>query len=360
MKLRLFRTVAALALVCASAWIVQVIFAPRFVSGQASPAPLKGDSIAVAHVGLTVSDLDRSIDFFTRAIDFEPMHEREIAGPPVEKLTGVFGMRARVATLRLGRQTIELTEYLTSGGRPVPVDSRSNDRWFQHIAIVTTDMDRAYARLRAHKVKHASTSPQTLPQWNPNAAGIRAFYFHDPDHHVLEIIQFPPGKGDPRWHDAQELFPGIDHTAIVVSDTDASLKFYRDLLGMKVVGGSENHGPEQERLNNVFGARLRITTLHAQMGPGIELLEYLAPRTGRAYPADVAANDLIHWHTSLVIARPDALMASLRGANALKLAGDLVALPPELSDYARGAMIRDPDGHAIQILGDPYPRQAGP
>jgi len=38
----------------------------------------------------------------------------------------------RVVRLRLGEEFIELTEYLAPKGRPFPVDSRSNDRWFQH------------------------------------------------------------------------------------------------------------------------------------------------------------------------------------------------------------------------------------
>ena len=88
------------------------------------------------------------------------------------------------------------------------------------------------------------------------------------------------------------LFLGIDHTAIVVEDTDRAIRFYRDLLGMKVTGRSENYGREQERLNNVFGARLRITSLHAGEGLGIELLEYLSPSTGKPYPNDTRANDL--------------------------------------------------------------------
>jgi catechol 2,3-dioxygenase-like lactoylglutathione lyase family enzyme len=69
------------------------------------------------------------------------------------------------------------------------------------------------------------------------------------------------------------MFLGIDHTAIVVGNTDASLSFYRDMLGLRVAGESENYGTEQEHLNNVFGAQLRITSLRAAAGPGIELLE---------------------------------------------------------------------------------------
>jgi catechol 2,3-dioxygenase-like lactoylglutathione lyase family enzyme len=64
------------------------------------------------------------------------------------------------------------------------------------------------------------------------------------------------------------LFLGIDHTAIVVWDTEASVKFYRDLLGLHVAGESENYGTEQEHLNNVFGAHLRITALLQRRRPG--------------------------------------------------------------------------------------------
>ena len=87
-----------------------------------------------------------------------------------DRLTGVFGARVRIADLRLGEETLRLTQYLTPQGRPIPVDSRSNDHWFQHIAIVVRDMDTAYARLRPHRVLPVSTAPQTLPEWNKAAA----------------------------------------------------------------------------------------------------------------------------------------------------------------------------------------------
>ena len=158
----------------------------------------------------------------------------------------------RIVRMQLGNEYIDLTEYLAPRGRPIPVDSRSNDLWFQHIAIVVRDMDQAFEKLRELKVQFVSTGPQTLPPSIPAAAGIKAFYFHDPDQHNLEIIYFPPGKGDPRWQEkTDKLFLGIDHTAIGISNTDASLKFYRDLLGLRKAGESENFGTEQEHLNQV-------------------------------------------------------------------------------------------------------------
>jgi catechol 2,3-dioxygenase-like lactoylglutathione lyase family enzyme len=255
--------------------------------------------------------------------------------------------------LRLGEETVELTEYLAPRGRPVPADSRSHDRWCQHIAIVVSDMDRAYRHLRRHKVEHASSGPQTLPDWNAAAAGIRAFYFRDGDGHHLEIIQFPPGKGDPRWQRRDgKLFLGIDHTAIVVDDTDASLRFYRDLLGMRVAGESENYGVEQEHLNNVFGARLRITALRAPRGPGIELLEYLAPADGRPYPADLRANDLAYWQTTLPSADLADTAARVQASRASLVSPGVVEVGGELG-FARGLTARDPDGHAVRIVEAP-------
>jgi len=308
--------------------------------------------VALDSVGLTVSDIDRSVDFFSKVLSFEKVSDKEIFGSEYEHLQGLFGVRARVVRMKLGDESIELTEYLTPKGRPIPADSRSNDRWFQHIAIIVSDMDRAYEWLRQNKVEYASTGPQTLPEWNMNAAGIKAFYFKDPDHHALEILWFPPGKGDPKWHRpaATKLFLGIDHTAIVVNDTEASLKFYKEALGLRQVAESENYGVEQEHLNNVFGARLRITTLRAPSGPGVEFLEYLAPRDGRPYPADVRASDLIYWQTNFITTDMRDAEGRLRTGKFTFVSPGVVDLADDQAGFKRGLLIRDPDGHASRVL----------
>jgi catechol 2,3-dioxygenase-like lactoylglutathione lyase family enzyme len=314
-------------------------------ASQAAPAVA-----GVAGMGLTVSRLDRAVEFYTKVLFFEKVAEAEVVGEPWERLQGVFGARLRIATLRLGTETLELTEYVAPRGRPAPADARSHDRWFQHVALVVSDIDQAYLWLRRHGVEHVSPAPQRLPDWNPTAGGIRAFYFRDPDGHPLEIIQFPPGKGDARWQrPGERVFLGIDHTAIVVADTAASLGFYRDTLGLAVAGGGENWGPEQERLNNVFGARLRITTLRAPAGPGIELLEYLAPRDGRPYPPDARANDLVHWQTLLRVPVLEPLARALARRGVGLVSPGEVRVPDTALGFTTGLTARDPDGHAVQL-----------
>jgi catechol 2,3-dioxygenase-like lactoylglutathione lyase family enzyme len=273
-----------------------------------------------------------------------------LEGSDYEHLEGVFGLRMRVVSMRLGDESIELTEYLAPKGKPVAIDSHSNDRWFQHIAIVTSDMDRAYAWLRQKRVQHVSSAPQTLPAYIKPAAGVRAFYFEDPDHHPLEILEFPSDKGNPKWHRSDgKLFLGIDHTAVAVANTSVSLAFYQDVLGFRAAGESENYGPEQEHLNNVFGARLRITSLRSMEGPGIELLEYLTPSDGRNMPADEHANDLVHHQTRLVTDDIEAALRALEEKHYQMVSSGIVSLPKAEIRFHFALIVRDPDGHPIEL-----------
>lgn len=318
-----------------------------YLSAQAEPLTVT----AVESVGITVSDMDKALEFYTQVLSFQKISDQEVLGTEYERLQGLFGVRLRVVKMRLGDEIIELTEYLTPKGRPIPVDARSNDRIFQHIAIAVSDMDKAYAHLRRFKVQHASTAPQRIPDSNVAAAGIRAFYFKDPDGHNLEIIYFPQGKGDPKWQKpTEQIFLGIDHTAIAVGNTDTSLKFYRDLLGLRVAGTSENFGTEQEHLNNVFGAKLRISGLRATSGLGIEFLDYLAPSDGKPFPPDARPNDLLHWQTTLVVKDVNAIAQKLRTYRTIFISPDVVEIPARSLGFKRGVLVRDPDGHALRII----------
>jgi catechol 2,3-dioxygenase-like lactoylglutathione lyase family enzyme len=284
-----------------------------------APAATAARVEAVDAIGITVSDLERAVAFYTRVLTFEKIAEKTLNGPEWNAFFGLRDARAKVATLKLGDERIELIAY-AARGRPIPKDSRSNDRWFQHIAIIVSDMEKAHDLLVRHQVPGISAAPQRLPEWNPNAGGIHAYYFRDPDGHPLEILDFPPDKGDPRWSRTHRLFLGIDHSAITVADTGQSLRFYRDVLGMRLKGESLNHGPEQEALNDVPGARLRITTLAAPAGIAVEFLEYLEPRTGRPMPGDLRMNDLAAWRIIGTVARGE-----------------------------KPSLVRDPDGHVVHL-----------
>ena len=299
---------------------------------------------------MTVSDVDRAVKFYS-ALTFRKVSETEVFGPEYEHLEGVFGARMRIVRMQLGSEFIDLTQYLAPPGRPVPPDSHSNDRWFQHLAIVVRDMDAAFEKVRAMKAQFVSTAPQTLPPSITAAAGIKAFYFRDPDGHNLELISFPPGKGDSSWRQpSDKLFLGIDHTAIGIANTTTSLEFYRDLLGMRKAGESENFGTEQEHLNQVFGAHLQITAMRANSGPGIEFLEYLTPRDGRPLPDGTKSNDLVHWQTMIATNDLAALAQKLRQSHVGFVSSEVTVVPKEKLGFSRGVLVSDPDGHNILLI----------
>ena len=113
---------------------------PLFLAANGN-VPLQVTAVDV--VGLTVSDMDRALAFYTGVLPFSKLSDQEFSGRPYELLSGVFGARGRVVRLRLGSEEIELTEFLAPKGRPIPQDVRANDRLFQHIAIVVSDITKA-------------------------------------------------------------------------------------------------------------------------------------------------------------------------------------------------------------------------
>jgi catechol 2,3-dioxygenase-like lactoylglutathione lyase family enzyme len=300
---------------------------------------------------LTVSNLDRAVAFYQEALGFEKVGERIVADRNYDYLTGVFGTRVRSATLQLGDERIELEQYLAPGGQPIPVDSRSNDLWFQHFAVVVADMERAYEHLRAFSIQSISSAPQTIPESNKAAAGIKAYKFNDPDGHPLELLWFPADKGKAKWQSADgRLFLGIDHSAIGISSTERSTAFYRDLIGLTIAGGTTNTGMTQEQLDNAFGAVVRITGLRPDRSesPGLEFLQYVNPSGGRPPPIALRPNDLVLTRTVIQVDDLDGLVTKLQGGGVTFISPQVVSVSGE--PWTKALMVKDPDGHAVLLV----------
>ena len=142
----------------------------------------------VGPVIMTVSDMDRAVDFYTRVLTFQQTADFERSGADYEQLYNLSNVHLRVVDLKLGDESIELLQFAAVNSTPIQADARSNDLSFQHIAIIVSDMDAAYGVLRKKRVAHVSAYPQILPAWNHAAAGIKAFYFNDPDGHRLQLM----------------------------------------------------------------------------------------------------------------------------------------------------------------------------
>jgi catechol 2,3-dioxygenase-like lactoylglutathione lyase family enzyme len=307
--------------------------------------PARADVLEIERIAITVTDLGQTEAFYRDGLGFRTVARQSLDDPATERLLGV-QKPADTLTMQLGGERVEFIRY-RSPGRDYPAGSRSPDLWFQHFAVVVGDMKAAYGKLQQVRFKPVSTGgPQTLPKED---RGVRAFKFRDPDGHPLELLYFPPGQGRKPWSAAQpgKIDLGIDHTAISVSDSTASVAFYGKLLGMKVAHEVVNQGPVQERLDGTLDAKVRITGLRPSSldGPGIELLDYRAPTTGRKTPSDSRGDDVWHAHVVLRVDELDRLVGDLERAGIRFVSSGIVRLPNGL----RAVEIVDPDGHALVV-----------
>ena len=304
----------------------------------------------IGAIALTVSDLDRSQDFYVRALGFKVVNDVIFHEFSFSKLASIPNSKVRLVTLQLGDELIELIQFMDLKSKSIPHDSQSNDLWFQHLAIVVKDLDVAYKHLRSFPIEAISTEPQTIPDDNPMAAGVRAFKFRDSDRHSLELIWFPEDKGKAKWQqDTDNLFLGIDHSAISVADTESSLKFYRDILGMKMVGSNLNQGEVQAHLDGLPVAEVRVTPLEpSQSSIGVEFLNYIKPN-GRLIPNDWQINDLAHMHFVAEVENLESCWHELKQQKVEIISADIIEFD-RFYRYSRGFLIKDPNGHILLLV----------
>jgi len=300
--------------------------------------------LRLLRVSRTVSDLKKTLAFYTDALGFSVTREAEIDEPAWGELMGIPGANGHSAILRLGKQELELLAY-DPPGRPYPPESKAIDFWFQHVAVVVSDVNMAYARLcQCSFAAITENGPQRLP---PNTGSVTAFKFHDPEGHPLELIHFPAGTGDAAWQQRLEVFLGIDHTAIDVADMEQSIDFYSRLLGLSVISRSVNTGPEQARLDHATNVLVNVAALQPTMQgpPHIELLGYAQPAKDRL-PADPRSNDVVTDRMVLQVNDLPQMMEMLDAESIQFISPGLVTM----RNGDRVALVSDPTGHMLMLM----------
>jgi catechol 2,3-dioxygenase-like lactoylglutathione lyase family enzyme len=221
--------------------------------------------------GLTTPDAEALAVFYETAFGAQRVASQLLSDAAFKKVMNVNSGAKRIL-LSLRNEKIEFLEF-ERPGEPYPKDVSSSDLLFQHFAIVVADMKAAYHRLiEMGGWSPISTGPVELPL---SSGGVTAFKFRDPDGHPLELIAFPAGRVPRVWTTkSRDLYLGIDHSAICVSETKRSIAFYQN-LNFKVAAQTHNTGQEQERLDSVVDPHVEVTVLAAvEPTPHLELLCY--------------------------------------------------------------------------------------
>lgn len=296
-------------------------------------------------VSVTVADLAGTAAFYRDALGLEVGAVQALGDPAWNTLLGLDrGTTTRAVDVKLGQHEIKLVAF-DPPGAPYPTARASNDQWFEHVALVTGDIDAVWERLERYKPGVITKGdPVLLP---PNTGGVTAFKFRDPEGHPLELISFPDGVGAPRWQQGGAGIRGYDHTAISVMDVDRSLAFYQGLLGFHVGGRSLNTGPEQDRLDGLSSCLVDVVPLQpaAVPTPHVELLHYRTP-PGRTASAPVNANDVAAARQVHHVDDLDGLAGQLQAAGVVFVSPGVVTL----KNGGKAAAIRDPDGHIIVLM----------
>ena len=297
--------------------------------------------VVIARITLIVADLDRAEDDYVKTFGCS-VEQRDDIEPSLTRVLCIPRARGRRSLLRLGRERIELLEFADSAGLPYPPDSTSTDLWFQHMAIIVNDMTHAHQRIMANRRFRpiSRNGPVRLPA---SAGGVTAFKFRDHDGHPLELLAFPKGRVPGPWRAANGTgtFLGVDHTAIAVSDSASSARFFGSVFGFSLGGCTENRGPEQADLDDVDDVHVSVTRLAPDLpAPRMELLHYHVG-TRRPIPHDTASNDIVATHCAVRVASFDATAEALARRGTPLADDDLMVLRGGI----RAALVSGPDGH---------------
>lgn len=145
---------------------------------------------AVHHLGLTVANIERSIEFYSNLMGMELIGRRPgVTADYVSRQTGYTNLELNVASFRVGPnspQTLEVVQYMTNQGDPS--DQATNRAGNSHLCILVDDLRASYDDLIARGVLFNSKPVEITS--GPNAGGL-VIYLSDPDGYTLELFQPP-------------------------------------------------------------------------------------------------------------------------------------------------------------------------
>jgi lactoylglutathione lyase len=151
----------------------------------------------VLHFSFTVSDIEASIDWYTRVLGLELVWRQRQENEYTQVLVGIPGAILEVAQFAVpgvppARSThmLELVEYVTPRGAPLG-DPATNRVGCAHLALMVTDIHERHARMCEQGVRFAN--PPVAITAGANNGGF-ACYFRDPDGITLELLQPSPQR----------------------------------------------------------------------------------------------------------------------------------------------------------------------
>ena len=138
---------------------------------------------AFHHVGISTSDMERSLKFYRDLLGCEVLSDSSWpAGTEVaDRITGLKDSSARMGMLKAGDAHLELFQYESPTPKPSDPNRGVNDHGFNHMGIIVADIDAEYERLKEAGVRF-HCPPVDM------GGGTKVTYGRDPDGNVFELM----------------------------------------------------------------------------------------------------------------------------------------------------------------------------
>ena len=142
--------------------------------------------LRMTHVGICVSDLERSIQFYRDLLGFAYRSELRVQGEPSDTLLRLHGVDLRAVYLERDGTRIELLHYAAPAAVGDTAPRLMNARGLTHLSL---RVDSVADTLRALRAAGVAALDETLIDFP--AFGSAAVFICDPDGTLIELVQSP-------------------------------------------------------------------------------------------------------------------------------------------------------------------------
>ena len=137
---------------------------------------------SLGHVGLGVSNIKKSLEFYRDFLGMEVLMELDVKDDRIGRVIGIEGAACKIAHLQLGNNILELFQYTNPKGQNKAENMNQYDQGLVHIGFEIDNFHTHIEQLKEKGIKLLGEPVEFRPD-------VWVAYFHGPDAEVIEFRQ---------------------------------------------------------------------------------------------------------------------------------------------------------------------------